>query len=70
MPDDTAQEPEQSAQAPRPVSLTDEDRRLLAALLDELVGKTTNDRQAPELHDAEVSSRKGDGARTTSLASA
>jgi hypothetical protein len=70
MPDDTAQEPEQCPQAPRSLSLTDEDRRLLASLLDELVGNTKNGHPIPEPHDAEDFSHEGDGARTTRLASA
>jgi hypothetical protein len=64
MPDDT---PEQSPHAPRSVSLTDEDRRLLAALLDELIGKTKDGRPPPGAEDA---SHNGGGVCTTNLASA
>jgi hypothetical protein len=70
MPNDTAQEPERSPLAQRSVSLTDEDRRLLAALLDELIGKTKDGRPTPEPHDADNPGHKGDGARTTIVASA
>jgi hypothetical protein len=69
MSDETAQKMEQAAQAPRSVSLTDGDRRLLAALLDELVGTTNNGRRPAEPRDAGESSRDGDAARATSLAS-
>jgi hypothetical protein len=64
MSDDTAQEPEQPAQAPRSVSLTDEDRRFLAALLAELVGTTKDGRPTLQSHDTEETSRAGDAART------
>jgi hypothetical protein len=60
MSDDSAQEPEQPAQAPRPVSWTDEDRRFLAALLAELVGKTKEDCPTPQPHDTEETGRAPD----------
>jgi hypothetical protein len=64
MSDDTAQEPEQPAQAPRSISWTDEDRRLLAALLADLVGMTKDGCPTPQPHDTEETSRAGDAART------
>jgi hypothetical protein len=69
MSDDTAQRLEQATQAPRSVSLTDGDRRLLAALLDELVGKTNDGRPLPEPQDVDDPGRDDDAARTTNLAS-
>jgi hypothetical protein len=52
-----------------PVSLTDEDRRLLAALLDELAGQTQDGRPTPQPHRVQESSHDGDAARSTTLAS-
>lgn len=52
--DDTAEKRETVRQAPGSVPLSDEDRRLLAALLDELLGSKTKDsRPTPQPHDVE-----------------
>jgi hypothetical protein len=53
MTDETADKSGQVQQAPRSVPLSEEDRRLLAALLDELLGKTTDGRPTPQLQGAE-----------------
>ncbi len=46
MTDETTEKHEQVQQAPRLVPLSDEDRRLLAALLDELLGNAKDGRPA------------------------
>jgi hypothetical protein len=53
MTDETADKSGQVHQAPRLVPLSEEDRRLLAALLDELLGKTKDGRPTPQLQGAE-----------------
>ena len=59
MTEETAQKAEQAEHAPRSVSLSDEDRRLLAALLDELLGKTRDGHPTPQPQSAEQSSHGG-----------
>jgi len=59
MADETAQKVEPEEHAPRAASLSAEDRRLLAALLDELLGKTKDDRPTPQPRDAGQSSHAG-----------
>ncbi len=53
MTDETAEANDQLRQAPRSVPLSGEDRRLLAALLDELLADTTDRRPAPQSRGAE-----------------
>lgn len=53
MSDEAPKEIEQAQQPPRPAWLTDEDRRLLTALLDELLGKTQEGRPIAQPQGAE-----------------
>ena len=53
MTDEAAERNEQVQQAPRSVPLSGEDRRLLAALLDELLGNTKGGRPTPDPRGAE-----------------
>jgi hypothetical protein len=53
MTDETSQAAATAEPAPRPVSLSEEERRLLAALLDELLGKTPDGRPMPQPRSAE-----------------
>jgi hypothetical protein len=53
MSDETAEEHEQVRQAPRSVPLSGEDKRLLAALLDELLDNTKDGRPTPQPRGAE-----------------
>jgi hypothetical protein len=53
MTDETADGNEQARQAPQSVPLSGEDRRLLAALLDELLADTKDGRPTPQPRGAE-----------------
>jgi hypothetical protein len=69
MTDESTREIKQAQPAPRSESLTDEDRRLLAALLDELLGMATDGRPLPQSRGAGKSTHGSDAALSTPLAS-